>query len=129
MISSNEAIYINKRKVTTYLMKVGGGLSAPLSLHLNAASLCFWESNWKLFSGDVCTRKNTRRCTYRTNACHFKRHFTVQSVFFFQTDTTLVQAYFLSYLNAASPYTRKHLATSKSRNVFKQFNQLMSELS
>lgn len=26
MISYNEAIYINKRKVTTYLMQVGGGL-------------------------------------------------------------------------------------------------------
>lgn len=61
MISYNEAIYINKRKVTTYLMKVGDGLYAPLLPHLNVASLCFWESNWKVFSGDVSTRKNMRR--------------------------------------------------------------------
>lgn len=60
-------------KVTTYLMKVEGGLSAPLLPHHNAASLCFWGSNWKVFSGDVCIRQHMRKHTkvpyiYRTNS-------------------------------------------------------------
>lgn len=66
MISYNEAIYINKRKVTTYLMKVEGGVSAPLLPYHNAASLCFWESNWKVFSGDICIRQRMRKHTHKT---------------------------------------------------------------
>lgn len=84
MISYNEAIYINKRKVTTYLMKAEGGLSAPLLPHHNAASLCFWESNWKVFSGDVCIRQHMRKHKYRTNS--EESYFSVQAGAFVQTD-------------------------------------------
>lgn len=40
MITYNEAIYINKRKVTTYVMKAGGGLSASLPHLLLMKHLC-----------------------------------------------------------------------------------------
>lgn len=88
MISYNEAIYINKRKVTTYLMKVEGGLSAPLLPHHNAASLWFWESSWRVFSGDVCVRQHMRKHIYSTNSK--ESYFSVQSEAFFQADFFVV---------------------------------------
>lgn len=93
MVSYNEAIYINKRKVTTYLMKVEGGLSAPLLPYHNAASLYFWESNWKVFSGDVCIRQHMRKhmkVPYIYRKYSKESYFNIWTEDFFQTDTFLL---------------------------------------
>lgn len=114
--------FILIKEVTTYLMKAGGGLSAPLLPHPNAGSLCFWESNWKVFSGYICARKDKRNYAYQTNACHFKRVIifwcTVSSLIW-RRYILLVQIKFLSYFNT----------TDKIRNIFNPFDQLSPELS
>lgn len=69
-------------------MKVGGGLSAPLLPHLNAASLCFWESNWKVFSGYICARTNKRSCAYQMHVISKEVSYSdVLSAVLFQEDT------------------------------------------